>query len=67
MACLLIAAALFIHNKHVKNEARRHLISMTQLIVDGCREGRLIVGSHECNDAADRMPRGGRAKPLDLN
>ena len=40
---------------------------MTQLIVDGCREGRLIVGSHECNDAADRMPRGGRAKPLDLN
>ena len=30
-------------------------------------EGRLIVSSHECNDAADRMPRGGRGKPLDLN
>ena len=26
---LLIAAALFVHNKHVNNEARKYLISMT--------------------------------------
>jgi hypothetical protein len=36
-----------------------HLRRMTQLIIDGCREGRLIVGNHECNDAADRMAPGG--------
>jgi hypothetical protein len=38
-----------------RRELQVYLRCMTQLIIDGCREGRLIVGNHECNDAADRM------------
>jgi hypothetical protein len=38
-----------------RRELQAYLWRMTQLIIDGCREGRLIVGNHECDDAADRM------------
>jgi hypothetical protein len=50
-----------------RRELQAHLRRMTQLIIDGCREGRLIVGNHECDDAADRMAPWGTREPPDLN